>query len=304
VTIRLDNYGGADERLVRVLDVQEKSPAAIAGLVPLQDYLLGTTMDSFANADDLADTLHSNKDRVVEIYVYNTESDIVRVVSLFPTFSWGGGLLGAEVGTGYLHRLPSSCRRTSGTSQERKVRYVSGVNKDDDAQGTTNPIAKPVNSAQRSAPRLEVEPQLEMEESDEFESAPSSGRFKFATPQQVADHGQSQQRSTKDAAATSSGGGSSSSEPTKEQPRTSLSQQEVQQQEQEPAEPPAEKRNSAAEALFSGPPPMSGGVPETPNVPGATNFSTDPPSSGSGMYGGGAAGGALPPPPFSSQAAT
>lgn len=28
VTIKLDNYGGADERLVRVLDVEEGSPAA------------------------------------------------------------------------------------------------------------------------------------------------------------------------------------------------------------------------------------------------------------------------------------
>ena len=28
VTIKLDNYGGADERLVRVLEVEEHSPAA------------------------------------------------------------------------------------------------------------------------------------------------------------------------------------------------------------------------------------------------------------------------------------
>eukprot|EP00956_Cyclotella_meneghiniana_P041627 scaffold232810_cov23-Cyclotella_meneghiniana.AAC.1 len=32
VTIRLDNYGGADERLIRVLSVEHNSPAAIAGL--------------------------------------------------------------------------------------------------------------------------------------------------------------------------------------------------------------------------------------------------------------------------------
>ena len=39
-----------------------------------------------------------------------------------PTTSWGGGMLGGEVGTGYLHRLPHSCRGTIGSSVERKVR--------------------------------------------------------------------------------------------------------------------------------------------------------------------------------------
>lgn len=59
--------------------------------------------------------------QVVEIYVYNSDTDVVRVVSLMPTNSWGGGMLGAEVGTGYLHRLPHSCRGTIGQSVERKV---------------------------------------------------------------------------------------------------------------------------------------------------------------------------------------
>lgn len=62
-------------------------------------------------------------DRIVEIYVYSSESDVVRVVTLMPTLSWGGrGLLGAEVGTGYLHRFPKSCRGTDGRSVERKVK--------------------------------------------------------------------------------------------------------------------------------------------------------------------------------------
>lgn len=61
--------------------------------------------------------------KVIEIYVYNSESDFVRVATLMPTSSWrvGGGLLGAEVGTGYLHRLPQECRKSIGQSVERKV---------------------------------------------------------------------------------------------------------------------------------------------------------------------------------------
>lgn len=123
VTIRLDDYGGADERLIRVLSVEHNSPAAIAGLVPMKDYLLGTTSTSFDSDEILAEVLMVHADRIVELYVYNSESDIVRVITLMPTLSWGGrGYLGAEVGTGYLHRFPKSCRGTDGVSIERKIR--------------------------------------------------------------------------------------------------------------------------------------------------------------------------------------
>jgi hypothetical protein len=123
VTIRMDDYGGADERLIRVLSVEHNSPAAIAGLVPMKDYLLGTTSTSFDSAGKLAEVLMVHADRIVELYVYSSESDVVRVVTLMPTMSWGGrGLLGAEVGTGYLHRFPKACRGTDGASVERKVR--------------------------------------------------------------------------------------------------------------------------------------------------------------------------------------
>mmetsp|Transcript_25595 Transcript_25595/g.74043 ORF Transcript_25595/g.74043 Transcript_25595/m.74043 type:complete len:506 (-) Transcript_25595:709-2226(-) len=123
VTIRLDDYAEADERLIRVLSVEHNSPAAIAGLDAEADYLLGTTTVSFDTDAALAGVLRQHVDKVVELYVYNTNSDVVRVVTLMPTTSWGGqGLLGAEVGTGYLHRLPHQCRGTLGSSVERKVR--------------------------------------------------------------------------------------------------------------------------------------------------------------------------------------
>jgi hypothetical protein len=150
VTIRLDDYGGADERLIRVLSVEPQSPAAIAGLVPQQDYLLGTVGSSLDDTQALANLLLLHVDQVIELYVYNTNSDMVRVVPLMPTWSWGGkGLLGAEVATGYLHRLPHSSRATSGTSLARKVRYVH-----DRSAGESN------GNEVRS---LEHEPQLELE---------------------------------------------------------------------------------------------------------------------------------------------
>jgi hypothetical protein len=149
VTIKLDDYGGADERLIRVLDVEEGSPAAVAGLVKEKDFMLGTTTHNFSDTTVLAAVLEDYIDQVVEIYVYNSETDVVRVVALMPTNSWGGaGLLGAEVGTGYLHRLPNSCRSSIGKSVERKVRW------------TMNDYGGPEG-------HVEMEPQLEMEMDDE-----------------------------------------------------------------------------------------------------------------------------------------
>ena len=143
VTIRLDDYAEADERLIRALAVEHNSPAAIAGLTPETDYLLGTTTVSFDNDVALAAVLRQHVDRVIELYVYNTESDVVRVVTLMPTLSWGGnGLLGAEVGTGYLHTLPKKCRGTLGSSVERKVRTGASRSRQPQQQQQQQPDAQ------------------------------------------------------------------------------------------------------------------------------------------------------------------
>jgi hypothetical protein len=172
VTIRLDNYAGAEDRLIRVLEVENKSPAHVAGLVPYKDYLLGTTTATLDSTETLASLLKSHQDLVVELYVYNSDTDVVRVVALLPTLGWGGpGLLGAAVGTGYLHRLPSSTRHTEGVSVERKVRYV-GV--DGTASSSysgkerrEHPIRTAIPALGAAASdhgtMLELEPQLEME---------------------------------------------------------------------------------------------------------------------------------------------
>jgi len=122
VTIRFDTYLDAEEHLCRVLAVEENSPAELAGLVPGRDYLLGTAEKVFKDTNVLYDELAGCVDVPVEFYVYNADTDEVRIVVIMPTDSWGRpgdvdcGLLGADVAHGYLHGLPSECCTTIGSS--------------------------------------------------------------------------------------------------------------------------------------------------------------------------------------------
>lgn len=52
----------------------------------------------------------------------STETDDVRVVVLMPSYEWGGeGCLGADIGYGYLHRLPAKCCTTLGRSSGKET---------------------------------------------------------------------------------------------------------------------------------------------------------------------------------------
>lgn len=176
VTIKMDNYGGADERLIRVLEVEEGSPASLAGLVKDKDFMLGTTTTNFSSSRVLASVLELHIDELVEIYVYNSESDMVRVVALMPNYTWGGrGMLGAEVGTGYIHGLPNKCRNTIGQSVERKVRWTGKSTAEADAgdQGeSTTPAAAGDNGTFEMEPHLEME--LDVDNSEEMTLPESS----------------------------------------------------------------------------------------------------------------------------------
>ena len=125
VTIRFDTFCDADEHLCHVLEVEPDSPADLAGLQAGTDYLLGTTEKVFKDTDILFEELKESVDRPVEFYVYNSETDNVRVVVIMPNADWGGvGILGANVAHGLLHGLPSKCCDTLGSSSEGSLRSV------------------------------------------------------------------------------------------------------------------------------------------------------------------------------------
>lgn len=119
LTIRFDTFRNAEESIVHILEVEHDSPAEIAGLQPNTDYLLGTAEKVFQDTDVLFQELQANIDRPVEFFVYNTDLDEVRIVVIMPTLDWGGdGILGASVGHGYLHMLPSTACETIGRSSD------------------------------------------------------------------------------------------------------------------------------------------------------------------------------------------
>ncbi|CAI8042109.1 Golgi reassembly-stacking protein 2 [Geodia barretti] len=65
--------------------------------------------------DDLYSLIESHDHQEIKLYVYNTDTDNCREVSLTPDSEWGGeGSLGCGIGYGYLHRLPTHSKTSAG----------------------------------------------------------------------------------------------------------------------------------------------------------------------------------------------
>ncbi|KAM8838300.1 Golgi reassembly-stacking protein 2-like [Synchiropus picturatus] len=107
VSIRFCSFEGANENVWHVLEVEPNSPAALAGLRPHTDYIIGA--DTVMNeSEDLFSLIESYEGKGLKLYVYNTDTDNCREVVITPNSSWGGeGSLGCGIGYGYLHRIPT-----------------------------------------------------------------------------------------------------------------------------------------------------------------------------------------------------
>ncbi|XP_046632864.1 Golgi reassembly-stacking protein 2-like [Daphnia pulicaria] len=106
VSIRFCSFEGANENVWHILDVQPNSPAQQACLQAHSDYIIGA--DSVLHeSEDLFTLVEAHENRQLKLYVYNTESDSCREVTITPNSQWGGeGSLGCGIGYGYLHRIP------------------------------------------------------------------------------------------------------------------------------------------------------------------------------------------------------
>ncbi|KAK7945070.1 hypothetical protein WMY93_000798 [Mugilogobius chulae] len=107
VSIRFCSFEGANENVWHVLVLEPNSPAAIAGLRPHTDYIIGA--DTVMNeSEDLFSLIESHEGKPLKLYVYNTDTDNCREVVITPNSAWGGdGSLGCGIGYGYLHRIPT-----------------------------------------------------------------------------------------------------------------------------------------------------------------------------------------------------
>lgn len=106
VSIRFCSFEGANENVWHILEVHPSSPAEAAGLRSFTDYIIGA--DSVLHeSEDLFSLIESHEDRPLKLYVYNTDDDSCRDVTIKPNSKWGGeGSLGSGIGYGYLHRIP------------------------------------------------------------------------------------------------------------------------------------------------------------------------------------------------------
>lgn len=117
VSIRFCSFEGANENVWHVLDVQPNSPADLASLRSNTDYIIGA--DSVLHeSEDLFTLIESHEGKPLKLYVYNSETDSCREVTITPNSGWGGeGSLGCGIGYGYLHRIPKRQFPSSGSVQ-------------------------------------------------------------------------------------------------------------------------------------------------------------------------------------------
>ncbi|XP_014046873.1 Golgi reassembly-stacking protein 2 [Salmo salar] len=118
VSIRFCSFEGANENIWHVLEVEPNSPAALAGLRPHTDYIIGA--DTVMNeSEDLFSLIETHEGKGLKLYVYNTDTDNCREVVITPNSAWGGeGSLGCGIGYGYLHRIP-----TRPFEEGKKIRF-------------------------------------------------------------------------------------------------------------------------------------------------------------------------------------
>ncbi|KAF8424963.1 GRASP55/65 PDZ-like domain-containing protein [Tirmania nivea] len=91
-----------------VLEVSPHSPTDLAGFLPGSDYILGSPDEGGVQGENgMADLVEHYLDRPLRLWVYNSEVDVVRELTITPRRGWGGeGAMGCVLGFGALHRLP------------------------------------------------------------------------------------------------------------------------------------------------------------------------------------------------------
>ncbi len=95
------------DAVYHILSIPPHSPAATAGLLPYSDYIIGTPAGSLHGESAIDELLSEYYGRELKLWVYNSEYDVVREVTVIPSQWAGAGVLGCELNHGFLHRIPA-----------------------------------------------------------------------------------------------------------------------------------------------------------------------------------------------------
>ncbi|XP_070784179.1 Golgi reassembly-stacking protein 2-like [Enoplosus armatus] len=125
-SVRFCSFEGANENVWHVLDVEASSPAALAGLIAHDDFIVGADQ-VLQDSEDFFSLIEANEGKPLKLLVYNTQTDQCREVVVTPNGAWGGeGSLGCGIGYGYLHRIPTRPAHTQNRNVLQSVEIGSG----------------------------------------------------------------------------------------------------------------------------------------------------------------------------------
>merc|ERR1740129_2324280 len=158
--VRYDTLENENNQGLRCLEVFPNSPAEESGLIPHKDYLLGTTEVMFRDMDELVEIVNLFLGKQLQIYVYNSDTEQVREVTLTPKTTWGGeGAIGADIRTGLLHRIPPPRRHfTFAGPQDLQPSGPGGGHVAGPTVAPLGAIAAPAQYLQQEAPPEPTEP--------------------------------------------------------------------------------------------------------------------------------------------------
>ncbi|AWP20591.1 putative Golgi reassembly-stacking protein 1-like isoform 2 [Scophthalmus maximus] len=129
-SVRYCSFEGANENVWHVLDIEANSPAALAGLIAHDDFIVGADQ-VLQDSENFFSLIEVNEGKPLKLLVYNMQTDQCREVVVTPNGAWGGeGSLGCGIGYGYLHRIPTRPVQPNNQSKSALQSAVAGRNEE------------------------------------------------------------------------------------------------------------------------------------------------------------------------------
>ncbi|NWT17522.1 GORS1 protein, partial [Vireo altiloquus] len=162
-SVRFCSFQGANEHVWHVLDVEPSSPAALAGLQPYTDYVVGSDQ-ILQESEDFFSLIESHEGKPLKLMVYNTEADSIREVVVTPNGAWGGeGSLGCGIGYGYLHRIPTQSLTSKKKAESKSPSPEAGTPVPSTNGYTETPLLAPTSQNDSSETVMNLDHSTEQE---------------------------------------------------------------------------------------------------------------------------------------------